>query len=193
MHRILKIVLAMPAIAVLLQAAHAEPSPRNGSRGPSLEATLQFIADKLGANGSFGAVVWDKDLSTGSTSEGTYQWEFTNVRADAASCSLLYHLKITSKGTVTINEDRQTGFAKFEDLVAEPLAQSETQANASAGIPNWIGTATNPEITAILLRGESGVDFRAMFYFADPNLADRVAKAMAHAIELCGVVKSEPF
>lgn len=70
-------------------------------------------------------------------------------------------------------------------------AQDVTETFAITGTPNLIATSINPPLTVLLARKASGP--RGEFEFMDAGLADRVAKAMTHAVELCGGGNKEPF
>ena len=52
-------------------------------------------------------------------------------------------------------------------------------------------TATRPQITVLAVHFDHHKTY--WLYFIDSSIADRVAKAMTHAVELCGGGNKEPF
>jgi len=79
-----------------------------------------------------------------------------------------------------------------QEIVVKPWEQYGTERLARNGHPDTIVTSTSPPVTALVVRQAHGVE--NVFTFTDADLADRVAKAMLHAVELCGGGKSEePF
>ncbi|MGD0683022.1 MAG: hypothetical protein ABR990_13350 [Terracidiphilus sp.] len=90
------------------------------------------------------------------------------------------------------NEDYAFSLRAVQDIVVKPWEQYGTERLAKHGHPDTTITSTNPPITALVVRQAHGVE--NVFTFTDADLADRVAKAMVHAVELCGGGKSEePF
>jgi hypothetical protein len=90
------------------------------------------------------------------------------------------------------DEDDAFSLRDVQEIVVKPFEQHGTERLAKNGSPNVVVTSTSPPITALvarLPRREENV-----FLFTDADLADRVAKAMLHAVELCGGGKApEPF
>ena len=183
------------ALAVAAHDGRADSSvtqPR--STGPSLEATLQFVQQKISDLGTVNYIAFIQDAQANTTFQNTFADEFTNVQADVSSCKLRYHYKVTRDGAVLMEHDLVLPFALLEDVVVEPEVQRLSLASAQSGHPNLIATSTNPLVTTLLARGmASGRRFSQGFPFTDPDLADRVAKAITHAIELCGGGNKEPF
>jgi hypothetical protein len=75
--------------------------------------------------------------------------------------------------------------------VVQPLEQELTQYWAQIGQPNIIYNTVNPSVTALVVR-QTPSNFKSIL-FSDPSLADRMAKALVHAIELCGGGNKDPF
>ena len=170
-------------------AVPPQATPADGS--PSLAVTMQFIQDKLNDIGKVNYVSLYQDITDGSTGSNTITNEVSNVVADQSQCSFAYYSKETRDGS-TIH-DRVDWFTlrDVQDIVVRTLAQYRTEMNARVGLPNLIATSVNPPLTALLVRSRHGaIDF---FPFTDADLADRVAKALTHAVELCGGGSKEPF
>lgn len=164
---------------------------KGGSAGVSLAATLQFIQGKMNENSTTNYILFFNDASAGSTLQNRFSQEMTGVRVAPTSCSIFYHAKASRDGAVVVERDTRIPFAKLVDVVVEPAPQESSEENARAGHPNWIGTSSNPAVTTLLARRPDNVS-NTMF-FTDANVADRVAKAMTHAIELCGGGSKDPF
>jgi hypothetical protein len=139
-------------------------------------------------------VAFVQKTSDGSTWQNTVVYQYSNVRVDARVCALSYHLKITNNGAVSIDWDSQIRLADARDVVVEPYAQYVSAATAFAGHPEVITTSTNPTLTMLAVRyRHKSLNFDSLFPFTDADLADRAAKAMSHAIELCGGGSKDPF
>jgi len=113
------------------------------------------------------------------------------MRADAASCYIGYHGKGVRDGAVVSEQDSGFYLKDVLDVVIEPEPQYFTEQSAREGNPNIVTTSTNPTLTALLVRRPNNVV--NSFPIQDPTLADRLAKAITHAVELCGGGNKEPF
>jgi hypothetical protein len=88
--------------------------------------------------------------------------------------------------------DAQFLLRDVQDIVVIPIVQLTNDTYARAGVTGLIATSTNPPLTALVVRRPHGV--MNLFPFTDADLADRVVKALTHAVELCGDgSKPEPF
>ncbi len=88
--------------------------------------------------------------------------------------------------------DYMFSLRSVQEIVVKPWEQHGTEWLARNGHPDTIVTSTNPAMTALVVHQAHGVE--NVFPFTDADLADRVAKALTHAVELCGGGKSEePF
>jgi hypothetical protein len=142
----------------------------------------------------------------------SYHWKGTDLEALPAGgiaprrkYEIVPHIDdFTDVYPLMLEADRRTNSKAFRDMdyvfslrtvqeiVVKPYEQYGTDRLAKNGHPDTIVTATNPPITALVVRQPHGVE--NVFIFTDASLADRVAKAMVHAVELCGGGKGEePF
>ncbi|MGB9406751.1 MAG: hypothetical protein WCA89_04395 [Terracidiphilus sp.] len=180
--------------AVLAQGtapADAQPAVASASTGPSLADTMQYIQDNLNNLGKVSFVVFLQDANDGSTWTQTGTYEISNFVADQNQCHITYHLKFTSLGKIFTDENLVLSLRDVQDIVAKPWEQSNNEWNAQNGHPNWITTSTNPPITELAVRQPHGKENTFRFY--DANLADRVARALTRAVELCGSGNKEKF
>jgi hypothetical protein len=163
---------------------HASAAP--SKNGPSLPATMQFIQDKLTDSGTVSFVV--------STTDGTRiakDNELINFRGDPQTCILSWRKRF---GVNHVMYDYQLQLRDAQDVTVEPLKSAWTKAEALAGNFDAVSSVT-PEITDLIVRLQHprNTDDYYEFLFVDADLADRVARAIVHAIELCGGGSKDPF
>jgi hypothetical protein len=108
-------------------------------------------------------------------------------------CSIQYHYKyVVDDNSPIETADITTSLAVTENIQLEPFERSLTKTAASIGHPEVVFTSTQPQTLALVLNSRQKGDF--VFYFQDDTVADRLAKAMLHAVELCGGGSlQEPF
>jgi hypothetical protein len=186
-----------PPAAVVPAAPVAAPA---GS-GPTLADTMKFIQDKLNDNNKISWIDHDKNARGGGSGwSDTVTHEFSSVVADTGQCRISYQI-FTKHSEIyrwmaicdgKSNEDISFSLRSVQEIVVKPWEQYETECMAKIGHPNTTVTSSAPAMTALVVRQPHGVE--NVFTFNDATLADRVAKAMIHSVELCGGGKSkEPF
>jgi hypothetical protein len=205
--RITASVLALTLMAFVLASAQrtVAPPPRPADSSPSLAATMQFIQDKL--NG-IGRVTYDLPyhyIPTGQAGSMTYIVDVTQVKANPAQCNITFHFEVTCDGVVIVHEDYWVDLKQAQDVVVMPMEQHINGISAGTTL---LYDPTTPPILALTVRhplhgknpipnilgsGQESIMEPNTFPFSDPNMADRVAKAMVHAIELCGGGNKSPF
>jgi hypothetical protein len=178
------------ALTLCAQKAVAPP-PKPADSGPTLAVTMQFIQGKLSDIGKVNYVGFYQNTTDGSTFSNTYTNAVSNVFADQSQCRISYHWTTTTDGVPKEDANHWIPLNDVQNIVVKPFAQYQTEMNAIGGLPNFITTSTNPPLTALVVRRPHGLE--NWFPFTDADLADRVAKAITHAIELCGGGNKEPF
>ncbi|HSY68859.1 MAG TPA: hypothetical protein VK813_09465, partial [Edaphobacter sp.] len=131
----------------------------------------------------------------GKISDPTYESEeVADATTDLKGCSLHVRFKTTLMSKQTINSDQNASIS-FKDIAKLEMMtlQEEYQRNKvdPPGNPS-IRAEVSPDISVVVLSlvNKPGlVDFK----FQDPQMADRMAKAMLHAAELCGGGDNDPF
>jgi hypothetical protein len=183
----LAFLLGAPALA---QTA-VPPPPTPAGSGPSLEVTMQFLQAKLSDIGKVTFLSYTHNTRNGSDTSETDSTEVSNVVANASECHITYHWKVVMDGR--LDQDKEAGFhlREVQDIVIKPYAQYQTELDASLGNPHIVTPSTSPDISALLVRRPHGII--NLFPIIDANMADRVAKALTHAVELCGGGNKEPF
>ena len=181
----------------------AAPVAALATSSPSLAETMKFIQDKLNDNNKTSWIdnaKYTRAEGTGWTDTVTH--EFSSVVADTGQCRISYHIFTkhsasytymkTSDGKNNKGEDKTFSLRSVQEIVVKPWEQYETEWLAKNGHPDKTIASSAPAITALVVRQPHGVE--NVFTFTDAVLADRVARAMVHSVELCGGGKTEePF
>ena len=195
MKNIARVVIVVCFAALLSAPALAQTAvplpPKPADSGPSLEVTMQFLQEKLSDIGKVTFLSYTQNTRSGSYTSETDSNEVSNVVADPSQCHISYHWKVIMDGR--LDQDKQAGFSlrDVQDIVIKPYAQYQTELDASLGNPHILTPSTNPPLSALLVRRAHGV--YNLFPITDPDLADRIAKALTHAVELCGGGNKSPF
>jgi hypothetical protein len=180
--------------AVLTQGtapAGPPPAAAPADTGPSLAETMQYIQEKLNDLGTVTWIEFNQFANNGSTSTDTLSNETSHVVADTNQCRISFYRKGIQNGKIYKDENNSFLLRDVQEIVVRPLEQYENEYLARMGHPEEIVTSTNPPMTALGVRRPHMEDIT--FRFTDANLADRVAKAMLHAVELCGGGKKDKF
>jgi len=167
------------------------PPPKPTANGPSLEVTLQFIQNKLNEIGKVSFVEFRQDVSGGGNSNIIFTNEVSKVVADQHQCRISFHWQTTREGSTLSSGDTWFPLSDVQEIVVRPYEQYRNEGFAKKGQPNIIITSTNPPMVVLEVRRPH--DEEKFFQFTDAALADRDAKAMIHAVELCGGGNKEPF
>jgi hypothetical protein len=187
-------------------------SPTNSTdKGPSLEITMQFIQDKLNDIGPVKWVEYYHDKVKNSDWTNKFGAEIKDFVALPKDCRITYR---KFSGNLQLGLTEMDYKLQLKDvanilIVSQLEDQRNTFAAATNGdFNNWLVTSVAPPIFILRVITEHPVEFEAPkfkkeqflpikrieFEFLDEKLADRVAKALQHASELCGAAsKSEPF
>jgi hypothetical protein len=184
-------------VLTVFSAAFAQqpvaPPPKPAADGPSLAATMQLIQKELNAVGklSFVVHVFDKEEGNGISK---YIEELSKVVADPASCTIRYHWWRSMHGEVINDKDMSLNLHDVLGIVMMSEDQVEKkQFEEDKAYPeekNTYHLKFIPQVYWVIMR-KAGDNIEG-FTFADKKQATRVAKAMGHAVELCGG-KNVPF
>jgi hypothetical protein len=184
--------LSLPLLLVTASAAQqpVSPPPQPVS-GPSLAVTMQFIQNKLSGLGQVNYVGYNHDNAGGSEDWVTHFSTLdTNVVADPSACKISYHEKRIKDDKVTSDSDFWFVLSEMQDVVIMPREQLLKKVNTRDGHPTW-DARIDPPVYMLVARKDENTEW--YFYFFDQDLANRVAKAMVHGIELCGGGNKSPF
>jgi hypothetical protein len=174
-------------------AAAVPPPPPPADNGPSLETTMKFIQDKLNDMGmvAFSATFQNSQLGQQRTQPITNV--YGNVVADSTQCRISYHRKGTNEGKTTVNQNFTFSLRDVKKILVRPYEQANNEWLAATNSANGVSTiSTSPQAFELSLRQIHGAEND--FNLTDEDLAERLAKAFTHAVELCGGGTSkEPF
>jgi hypothetical protein len=190
--RIWLVSLAMICFAssVALAQQKVPPPPKPPDQGPSLQETMKFIEDKLNGVGPVNFVIFLHDDVAGNDWTIQRKVEISKVNAQPEICNVAYHATVTENGAVIINTDPGIPLKAVENIIVTPLEQRLKEVNTAAGHPSWNSRVQPPVFVLKIVRPNGGI---GEVYFLEEDLANRVAKAMVHAVELCGDGNKEPF
>jgi hypothetical protein len=174
-----------------LYPSAASPPPKPGDEGPSLVDTMKFIEDKLNGVGPINYAVYVHDNIAGKDYADQSKIEVTNAVSHPNMCLVTFRFKAERHGMVDEDHDTYFSLKEVEDIAVMPMEQFLKEYYAAQGHPSW-STRVDPPVFALKARGSDRQP--NWFFFFDEQLANRVAKAMVHAVELCGGgSKPEPF
>jgi hypothetical protein len=170
---LMTVCFALLAVSAGLAQEKAPKPPSSETNGPSLEVTMKFIQDKLKAKLP---AFWD------------------DITADPANCQLTFARSGKWAGTDWEDETLTFSFREVEKIELRPSEDPPgftlivwTTTEKSVHKRHFKNGKPRPKADS-----DSG-EWRAERTF-DEDLANRLAKAMIHAVELCGGgSKPEPF
>ena len=193
MATILAVVLA-GATALAQQSVPPPPQPaadKPAVNGPSLEVTLKFIQDKLNTVGTVNFAGYVHDSANDTDGVQKFSATVSNVVANPGTCSLSYHRLVFNNSSREHNENISINLRDVQNISVLPDEQDWQMYLVRTG-DSTKTVKDVPEIIALVIKLNNGKDPTIRFY--EQQLADRVAKALVHAVELCGGgPKPEPF
>jgi hypothetical protein len=174
---------SLVAIGALRAQQAVAPPPRPVDNGPSIETTMQFIQDNA-AEGklTYTAIVTDASQQ-GVEWRNKFTVEMSNLVADAGTCRISYHWRAEENSKVVDDADYTLALKDVKDILVLSQDQNQNQVDSRNGHPDW-NSRISPSIFTLIARRPRSVD--NVFLFSDEDMANRVAKAMVHAVELCG-------
>ena len=201
MRKVMHVLTLFSAVSVLAQQnvppppPSASPSVIPTDSGPSLEATMNFIEEKLNSIGriSFAQFQHDgvKDIDLPPIK---MSYKVTSVRAIAKDCRVDYHYwSAVSSATVPerVLADKDSGFSlrEVQEVGTATGEQALKEANSKAGRPE-LNFQVDPPTFVLFVKLKST---KENFRLYDASLAERLTKALQHAVELCGGGSKDPF
>jgi hypothetical protein len=170
--------------------AEKAPPRKPKNKGPSLDVTMKFIQDKLNSVGTVNVVSYVHDGVAGNDWTAQFAYGISPVNANALGCLVNYHFKQVLNGQSVRDQDAGIPLKLVENIIVMPIDQSLKEVNAKEGHPS-LSTRTDPP--AFTLRAVRSDGASNEIFFQDQDLANRVATAMVHAVELCGGGNKDPF
>jgi hypothetical protein len=187
MKEIVRVVLIVSCAVLLSCPAFAQqavaPLPQPAGSAPSLAETMQFLQTKLNEQGKMSWTTHYHDSADATNWTYAFIFETSKVVADAAACKVGYHYKITRDGTVTVDDDASFSLRDVQDLTLTTGDLRQNKNDTAAGHTTW-DAKVDPPVFDLIVRGQEKAEF--YFFFFNEDTANRVTKAMGHAVELCG-------
>jgi hypothetical protein len=183
------------ALISAVGAIHAQqnipPPPKPPDSGPSLEVTLKFIVDKIGQEGklTYSATVSDS-AQQGPEWTNKFEVELSNPNFDTSACQISYHWRAVQNGNIVDDKDYTLNLRAVQDMVVVSQEENQHQVDARNRHDTWQSRITPPVFVLVARRPKK---VENAFLFSEEDMAHRVAKAMVHAVEVCGGGNNEPF
>jgi YD repeat-containing protein len=162
----------------------APPAPKSPVDGPSLEVTMKFVEDQLNRVGPVKFVTVTRDGNTREEWTNRHMEEDSNVNADPASCIVNFHFKRMLGDKVTQDKHAWIPLKAVDNITVLAGAQEMNEWDSAHGHPSWTSRVV-PWLYTIKVTGFNSND-NSSFVLLNEDLANRLAKAMVHAVELCG-------
>jgi hypothetical protein len=188
----MKAIWIAPLLLASMVAKAQEIPPLAPLRGDvaSLADTMKFIQEQLPGTANY--MLYGHNSITGTDdSPAKASFTLTLVSADASRCSISFHSSFDRQGNKSILE--KDGEILLKQVQEISLAQLETvlqQSTAKAGHPEK-SFKVDPAMALVVVK--SAPDQVMRFNFYDESLAERVSRALKHAVSLCGGGKPETF
>jgi hypothetical protein len=174
---------ALMAIGAVYAQQAIVPPPRPSDSGPSIEKTMQFIQENA-AEGKLSYTAFVTDASQqGVDWKNQFTVEMSNLVADAGACRAAYHWRAQENGKLVDDADYSLTLKDVKEILVLPQEQNQNQVDNRNGHPDWNSRISPPLFVLIAKRPRGVVN---VFLFSDEEMANRVAKAITHAVELCG-------
>jgi len=185
--------LAIPSTEVFAQAVVTGPH-ETVPKGPSLDVTLRFLQEKLNDIGSVSVSMTAQDTAHRTSFSQNVTDTVGRVTADSGQCRISYHWRMENHGEKQSSTefDGDIGFnlKGVKEIVIKSFSDFQNEKFAADGSPQITVYSSHPDVVMLELHGQHGA--MNVFPFTDAEIADRVAKAFDHAVELCGGTK-DPF
>lgn len=206
----------MASAALAQEKKSVPPPPKPADSGPTLEETMKFIQKQLNEQGKVSTIHSGHDtLKNENQGPWKYVWEMSQVSAEPASCRVSWQLQFQWPNPAYVDDSNLELALRDVTMIEVISAHDEyNRNNAKQGHPEWVAEADPPIffLDLYLADGKSAhghvhktrpnnessdeeVSYTiGQFSFREEELANRVAKALTHAVELCGGgSKPEPF
>jgi hypothetical protein len=161
------------------------PLPPLRGDAATLNDTMKFLNDKLPSKVNY-------TMSSHNTITGTdsavvkKSYEVSYITTNAYGCSIRYNRQVDGQPL----QNGSLPLKQVQDVVLQPMDQVTQRAVAQAGHPE-VNISISPAIFQVVAKIDSTHGLLIMYY--DETLADRVSKALQHAVDLCGGGNKDPF
>ena len=172
----------LKAAADAARPAHARKPPVPKANGPTLEFTMEYIQEKLINRGVLNYDVFLHDTVSGKDWSYQFSDKLSGTYANPGTCQVGFHWKQTRSGQVVTDTELYFDLRSVAKVDVLTMDQYLTDAAVKAGHSSWT-TRVSPAV--LVLRLTKPDNQESNFVFPDEDLANHLAKALLHAIELC--------
>lgn len=159
--------------------------PQAFAAGKSLKETLAFVRDRFSGQGEISYKIKLHDSADGSDWSNEMTGRATNVSYDVASCTISYHWTTSSDGKTVQDFDASWDFSKGRKVsVVSREEEIRTQAS-NDGHTTWTAIVS-PSVWVVTL---TFTDTTGVANFTNKDTAERVSRAIDHAMDLCHAPK----
>jgi outer membrane protein len=184
------------------QTYSTDTQPTVGDAAPRLDTTLKFIQDKMNENEKVVYVVYVHDNLTGNDWNIQQTTETIYFTADALfgpaeeaigeTCRFDFHQSFVRGGKIAGQSDAVIFLKTINNIAV--MASDQYFKESDRSHPEW-SYKGDPMVFVLKATGSQGSGSQELMhlFFYDEQIANRVAKALVHAVELCGGGSKEPF
>jgi hypothetical protein len=147
-----------------------------------LAVTMKFIQDTLNGLGAVNYIAHFHDNSQGKDSTKQFREEVSGAVADSDSCRIDFHYKLSIDGKLEKDTAFRVNLKDITSTIVEYINQSFNERLAFEGRSSLRANVV-PEVFPVKVYDTSKNYY--WFCFPDQELADRFAKAVRRAAELC--------
>jgi hypothetical protein len=178
-------------VVAIPQSAPVAPPPKPADDNPTLEATMHTIEIMLNEVGPISYSASWQNHADNTSGSNQFKVAATDVEADAAGCKIAYHWLSVRDGQPARDSDYWFSLAAVREVVVRSGDEHLKKVNEDAGQQQVVAHVDPPHWVVVLRRGGRSEN---VFVFKDEVMANRVARALLHAVDMCGGgKKDEPF
>jgi hypothetical protein len=166
------------------EAAGVRDKAQGVTAGPSLADTMDFVVRMIQQQGDVNFVTFNHDTKTDTDSTNNFHSAVSHLSPNPDQCVLYYHYLEVRDGAPINDADSGIPFKLINSIEVLPVVEAKNRAAAVAGMPNIVVSQTSPNVSVVeAIRADGSEN---SIYFYDQDTAGRVAKALTHAMEICG-------
>ena len=163
-------------------AQKASQQPERLAQDASLEATMTFIQVKLNSIGAVKYVARAHDSENGGDWANSFKDEVSRLIANPSVCRVYYHWFTSVQDRVTMDKD--VGFALYDVKKIRVLTREELFKTDNAAMGRDWTAKVEPPVYVVVVERPAHVENH--FVFLDEEFAKQIARALSHAVGLCG-------
>jgi tetratricopeptide (TPR) repeat protein len=164
--------------------------PQPADNGPSLADTMKFIQEKLSLLEEVKYTLYGHIIEPATNEVIPIVDEIGNVAVRPESCTIGYHLKVLAYDSTAKESDMRIPLRDVQMTALSTMEEYSKNSYGKDGNNVWVDRTDPPVFVLQVLRNNGPAN---TFEFTDKDLANRVDKAIFHAVLLCKAGNKEPF